>query len=88
MAFTASLRGGIRSARRVQRGRLHDELARLPVKPESTYSVPQTRRLQQPDAYHNHYYDIQNRLDAGRHRYIPVDQVQRYADDDQDHHNI
>jgi hypothetical protein len=59
-----------------------------PPKPEIGYILPQSSRLQYPDADDNYYYDIQNRFDAGSHGNIPVDQVQSHPNDDQYHYKI
>jgi hypothetical protein len=57
-------------------------------KPKAADASPQSDRLQQPDADHNNYYDVENRFDAGGHGDISVDQVQRHADYDQHHDEI
>ncbi len=49
---------------------------------------PQSGNLQEPDADANHDHGIQDRFDAGRHRDIPVDQVQPHSNDDQHHYNV
>jgi len=55
----------------------------LSAKPEARYTLPQTHCLQDPNAYTNYYDYVQDSLDTRRHRNIPIDERQGYADDNQ-----
>jgi hypothetical protein len=48
------------------------------IAPQLYDLTPQTHRLQNSDASRNHHNDVQNRLDAPRHRYVAVNKPQNH----------
>jgi hypothetical protein len=53
------------------------------MKPEAADTGPKPERLEDPYANRHHDNDVENRLNAGGHGNIPVDEVKRHADNDQ-----
>jgi hypothetical protein len=71
-----------------QDARRGGDASELSRQPEMGYIAPQAGGLQEPNGDADDYHHIQNRLDAGSHGDVPIDQVQRHSDQNQHNNKI
>jgi hypothetical protein len=67
---------------------LRGKMPVLPANPKVGDATPQANRLQDPNSNCNYYDDVQNRLDAGSHWDVAIDEIERHPYDDECHNEV
>jgi hypothetical protein len=62
---------------------LRGTMPALPANPKVADATPEANRLQHPNSNSNYYDDVQNRLDAGSHRDVAIDEIKGHPYDDE-----